>query len=120
MSAPDDQFGFVLHNLATGEDLSTFSEAESLTLTDGFPEDADWSLWKVRRDGTGESVMIAVGTGPAREWHEGHRRRCPECRGRGQLPGMIKTTGKGSGMGSAFGPCPTCDGVGYITDGIEE
>jgi hypothetical protein len=29
---------------------------------------------------------------------------------------MVKTTGMGSGMGSAFGPCPTCDGVGYVTE----
>jgi len=33
---------------------------------------------------------------------------------------MIKTTGMGSGMGSAPGPCPTCGGVGYVTDEIEE
>jgi hypothetical protein len=47
-------------------------------------------------------------------------RRCPECRGRKQLPGMIKTTGMGTGMGSAFGPCPTCDGLGYVTDEVDE
>jgi DnaJ-class molecular chaperone len=50
----------------------------------------------------------------------GHHRRCPECRGRKRLPGMIKTTEMGSGMGSSFGPCPTCDGLGYVTDAIEE
>lgn len=47
-----------------------------------------------------------------------HRRRCPECRGRKLLPGMVRTEGKG--MGSAYGPCPTCDGVGYVTDEVEE
>jgi hypothetical protein len=29
---------------------------------------------------------------------------------------MAKTTGMGKGMGSAFGPCPTCDGVGYLAE----
>ena len=48
------------------------------------------------------------------------RRRCPECRGRKLLPGMIKTTEMGSGMGSKFGPCPTCDGLGYVTDEMED
>jgi formate dehydrogenase maturation protein FdhE len=42
-----------------------------------------------------------------------HRRRCPECRGRKMLPGMVRTEGKG--MGSRYGPCPTCDGLGYVT-----
>jgi DnaJ-class molecular chaperone len=43
-----------------------------------------------------------------------HRRRCPECRGQKMLPGMVRTEGKG--MGSRYGPCPTCDGLGYVTD----
>jgi DnaJ-class molecular chaperone len=43
-----------------------------------------------------------------------HRRRCPECRGRKMLPGMART--EGQGMGSKYGPCPTCDGLGYVTD----
>lgn len=30
------------------------------------------------------------------------------------MPGLIKTTGMGKGMGSKFGPCPTCDGLGYV------
>ena len=42
--------------------------------------------------------------------------RCPKCRGNGRLPGMVKTTGMGKGMGSAFGPCPACDGTGYISE----
>jgi hypothetical protein len=33
---------------------------------------------------------------------------------------LIKVTGMGSGMGSTYGPCPTCDGFGYVTDGAEE
>ena len=47
-----------------------------------------------------------------------HGRRCPECRGRKLLPGLVRTEGKG--MGSAYGPCPTCDGVGYVMDGADE
>ena len=43
-----------------------------------------------------------------------HRRRCPECRGQKMLPGMTRTEGKG--MGSKYGPCPTCDGLGFVTD----
>ncbi|GAA3253373.1 hypothetical protein GCM10010532_101680 [Dactylosporangium siamense] len=46
----------------------------------------------------------------------GVRRRCPECRGAARLPGMTKTTGMGKGMGSAYGPCPTCDGFGYLAE----
>jgi hypothetical protein len=46
----------------------------------------------------------------------GVHRRCPECRGVARLPGMVKTTGMGKGMGSVFGPCPTCDGVGYLAE----
>ncbi|TWD82822.1 pimeloyl-ACP methyl ester carboxylesterase [Kribbella amoyensis] len=47
---------------------------------------------------------------------QGPRRRCPECRGAARLPGLVKTTNMGSGMGSSFGPCPSCDGLGYLTD----
>jgi DnaJ-class molecular chaperone len=57
---------------------------------------------------------MASGT-PGGDDHQ-RRSKCRECRGKGRLPGMVKTTGMGSGMGSAFGPCPTCDGVGYLTD----
>ena len=32
------------------------------------------------------------------------------------MPGLIKTTDMGTGMGSAYGPCPTCDGVGVLSD----
>ncbi|MEO3743722.1 GNAT family N-acetyltransferase [Plantactinospora sp. B24E8] len=46
----------------------------------------------------------------------GVHHRCPECRGTARLPGMVKTTGMGRGAGSAYGPCPTCDGVGYLVD----
>ena len=41
-------------------------------------------------------------------------RRCPTCRGRGSIPGIKAQRGKG--MGSNFGPCPDCDGSGYIDD----
>jgi len=55
-------------NLArvSDEDYSTFTEAEALALTLNFGEDEDWSLWKVRRDGSGNPSMLAVGCGPAR------------------------------------------------------
>jgi hypothetical protein len=32
------------------------------------------------------------------------------------MPGLIKTTQMGTGMGSTYGPCPTCDGVGILLD----
>jgi hypothetical protein len=60
------ELGYVLHNLVTREDLSTCTKAEALALTRDFGEDEDWSLWKVRRDGTRRPVMVAVGCGPAR------------------------------------------------------
>jgi hypothetical protein len=43
--------------------------------------------------------------------------RCQACHGKGQVPGITRTRGKG--MGSAYGPCPECGGAGYIdaTDG---
>ena len=47
-----------------------------------------------------------------------HHQRCPECRGRKMLPGMVRTDGQG--MGSKYGPCPTCDGLGYLPDEVEE
>jgi hypothetical protein len=28
---------------------------------------------------------------------------------------MVKVRGKGSGMGSAYGPCPDCGGTGMVT-----
>jgi len=30
------------------------------------------------------------------------------------MPGLIKTTQMGTGMGSTYGPCPTCDGLGLV------
>jgi hypothetical protein len=64
--ASEDEFGFVLHNLVTREDVSTWTEAEAYACTVNFGEDEDWSLWKVRRDGRGEPAMVAVGCGPVR------------------------------------------------------
>jgi hypothetical protein len=47
---------------------------------------------------------------------EHNRVRCQRCRGKGRVPGIKKVmpTGKGIGMGSEYGPCPDCDGVGYV------
>lgn len=64
MSVDEDEFGYVLHNLVTREDISTYTESEALVRTQGFTKDQDWALWKLRRDGTGESLMIGVGRGP--------------------------------------------------------
>jgi hypothetical protein len=61
----DDQVGYVLHNLVTGEDFSTFTEAEALARTLDFGENEDWSLWKVQRDGRDQPSIVAVGCGPA-------------------------------------------------------
>jgi hypothetical protein len=63
----DDEMGFVLHNLLTGEDYSTYTEAEALAQTVNFGDNEDWSLWKVQRDGSGEPSMVAVGCGPVRQ-----------------------------------------------------
>jgi hypothetical protein len=64
VSETESAFGYVLHNLATGEDISTETEAEALARTRGFTDEQDWSFWKVRRDGTGKPTMIAVASGP--------------------------------------------------------
>jgi len=64
--ANDDEIGYVLHNLDTGEDVSTRTEAEALAYTESFGENEDWSLWTVRRDGGGTPAMVAVGCGPTR------------------------------------------------------
>jgi hypothetical protein len=64
MSVEPSEFGFLLHNLETGEDLSAATEASALAATRGLSEDQDWSLWQVRKDGTGEASLIAVGSGP--------------------------------------------------------
>ena len=47
------------------------------------------------------------------------RHRCERCRGSGRIPGVtkIRPTGKGIGMGFEPGPCPECDGAGYIESG---
>jgi hypothetical protein len=68
---------------------------------EGYEEDPD-----LRIDGASEPGVAKSDRG----------RRCPECRGRKQLPGMVKTTQ----MGSAYGPCPTWDGLGYVPDEIDE
>lgn len=47
-----------------------------------------------------------------RHGRKGHR--CAECRGSGQVPGVVKQ--RGTGMGSTFGTCPECDGLGYIDE----
>lgn len=65
MPTNQDAFGYVLHNLATGENRSMETEADALTATHAFTDEQDWALWKVRRDGTGEPELIAVGSGPA-------------------------------------------------------
>jgi hypothetical protein len=65
MPVDENEFGFVLHNVETGEDISTETEPQALARTQDFGEGQDWSLWKVRRDGTGEPSMVAVGSGPA-------------------------------------------------------
>ncbi len=64
--AGDDDMGYVLHNLVTGEDVSTLTEAEALARTANFSDDEDWSLWRVRRDGSGDPLMVAVGRGSSR------------------------------------------------------
>jgi hypothetical protein len=38
------------------------------------------------------------------------------CRGEGRIPGVTKVRGKGSGMGSDYGPCPECGGSGWTSD----
>jgi len=65
MPPDQDAFGYVLHNLATGHDQSIETEAEALAATQGFTDEQDWALWKVRRDGSGEPELIGVGSGPA-------------------------------------------------------
>ena len=45
---------------------------------------------------------------------KGPRHRCKRCRGTGQVPGIKKTLNMGKGMGSQYGTCPECDGLGYL------
>jgi hypothetical protein len=47
------------------------------------------------------------------------RHRCPMCRGEGRLPGITKVPGKGTGMGSDYGPCRECGGSGWTAAGDE-
>jgi len=52
-------------------------------------------------------VTEPLSHGPSdRDGTSPHGPRCPECRGRKLVPGITKTTGMGSGSGSAYGPCP--------------
>lgn len=44
----------------------------------------------------------------------GPHHRCTECGGSGRVPGLIRTTNMGKGAGTGYGPCPTCDGVGFV------
>jgi DnaJ-class molecular chaperone len=44
----------------------------------------------------------------------GRRHRCRECGGLGRVPGVRKVRGMGKGMGSEYGPCPACDGMGWV------
>lgn len=41
-------------------------------------------------------------------------RKCKNCKGSGLIPGIRKIQSMGTGMGSAYGPCPDCDGLGWI------
>lgn len=64
-----------------------------------------------------------MGDVPASESMPGEsdvRHRCRACRGRARVPGIVKTTGIGKGMGSGFGPCPVCDGLGYVGHELDE
>lgn len=58
--------------------------------------------------------MAKERVGRKSERPDGHGRRCPECKGSGQVPGIVKVTNMGRGMGSEFGHCPTCDGIGWL------
>jgi DnaJ-class molecular chaperone len=44
---------------------------------------------------------------------EQRRVRCQRCRGNGIVYGITKVR-PGTGMGFDPGPCPECDGVGYV------
>lgn len=50
---------------------------------------------------------------------EATRHRCERCRATGRIPGItkIRPAGKGLGMGSQYGPCPECEGAGYVVPG---
>lgn len=63
--------------------------------------------------------MAEERVGHLRQRPDGYRRRCPDCKGSGLLPGIVKVTGMGKGMGSDFGDCPTCDGMGWLQDSRE-
>ena len=57
---------------------------------------------------------------PARPKKSGGAHRCKACHGSGQLPGITKITGLGSGMGSASSVCPDCDGTGWTDQDTED
>lgn len=65
----------------------------------------------------GESVSFPTQS-PKRRKSRG-KHLCRMCGGRGRVPGGVKVTGMGKGMGSNYGPCPACDGVGWV-DGADE
>lgn len=44
--------------------------------------------------------------------------RCKRCQGTGMVPGIKKVLNMGSGMGSDYGPCPDCDGEGWISEQV--
>lgn len=50
----------------------------------------------------------------------GPHHRCTECGGRGRVPGLIRVTNMGKGMGTGYGPCPTCEGLGYVVADEED
>jgi hypothetical protein len=73
------------------------------------------------RKGEGE-ILAVMWEPPKRPYRPSRARgthRCKKCGGRGLVSGIRKVTGMGSGMGSAFGPCPTCDGTGWLGDDVD-
>ena len=57
---------------------------------------------------------------PPRPKKGGGKHRCRECGGTGRIRGLHKVRGMGKGMGSDYGSCPTCDGVGYVDDDTDQ
>ena len=70
-------------------------------------------MWKEWYDRQGDSWVTRRHPPPPKQATRG-RHRCEACHGTGQIPGVVKT--KGRGMGSTFGTCPECDGVGWVDD----
>lgn len=52
---------------------------------------------------------------PSRPSKPDGKHRCKECRGKGRAPGIVKIQNAGTGMGSTDGPCPSCDGTGWVS-----